>query len=136
MKKHIELIYTIILILFTTYVILDTFVIEKSYKVVEQEKTNSITSNNVTKTDTSYKDDNIEANLTEYYENNTKIYVVDVSLKDTSLLKTAFAKSSYGKNVTEKTSTIADSVGAILAINGDYYGVQETGYVLKKWNNI
>lgn len=131
MKKHIELIYTIILILFTTYVILDTFVIEKSYKVVEQEKTNSITSNNVTKTDTSYKDDNIEANLTEYYENNTKIYVVDVSLKDTSLLKTAFAKSSYGKNVTEKTSTIADSVGAILAINGDYYGVQETGYVLK-----
>lgn len=131
MKKYIELIYTIILILFTTYVILDTFVIEKSYKVVEQEKTNSITSNNVTKTDTSYKDDNIEANLTEYYENNTKIYVVDVSLKDTSLLKTAFAKSSYGKNVTEKTSTIADSVGAILAINGDYYGVQETGYVLK-----
>jgi len=52
-------------------------------------------------------------------------------LKDSDLLKTAFAKSSYGKNITEKTSSIAKSVNAILAINGDYYGVQESGYVLK-----
>ena len=54
-----------------------------------------------------------------------------MKINDSSLLKTAFAKSSYGKNITEKTSTIANSVNAILAINGDYYGVQERGYVLK-----
>ena len=34
-------------------------------------------------------------------------------------------------NITDKTSSIAKSVNAILAINGDYYGVQESGYVLR-----
>lgn len=33
--------------------------------------------------------------------------------------------------MTEKTSEIAESAGAILAINGDYYGAQEDGYVLR-----
>lgn len=46
-------------------------------------------------------------------------------------MKTAFANNSYGKNITAKTSTIAEDNNAILAINGDYYGVQEKGYVLK-----
>lgn len=46
-------------------------------------------------------------------------------------MKTALAKNSYGRNVTEKTSEIAFKNNAILAINGDYYGVQEKGYVLK-----
>ena len=73
----------------------------------------------------------ITIKLTEYNEYNTKIYVADVQIKDVSLLKTAFANSSYGKNITAKTSEIASSVNAILAINGDYYGVQEKGYVLK-----
>lgn len=46
-------------------------------------------------------------------------------------LKTAFANNSYGKNITEKTSSIAQRNNAILAINGDYYGTQETGYVIR-----
>ena len=46
-------------------------------------------------------------------------------------LQTAFAQNAYGRNVTEKTSEIAEGVGAILAINGDYYGTQEEGYVLR-----
>ena len=78
-----------------------------------------------------YKDDNIEITLTEYREYNTNIYVADVIVNDSSYLKTAFAKSSYGKNVTDETSDIAESVNAILAVNGDYYGVREYGYVLK-----
>lgn len=52
-------------------------------------------------------------------------------MSDASYLKTAFANNSYGKNVTAKTSSIAEDNNAILAINGDYYGVQEYGYVLK-----
>ena len=38
---------------------------------------------------------------------------------------------AYGKNVTEKTSAIAIANNAVLAINGDYYGAQESGYVLR-----
>lgn len=82
-------------------------------------------------TDNYYSDGNITITLTEYRGNDTTIYVADVVLSSAEYLKTAFAKSAYGKNVTEKTSSIADSVGAILAINGDYYGTQETGYVIR-----
>lgn len=133
MKKHIELIYTIILIIFTIYFVLDTLVIEKTYQKVLDKSSNmeSKSSNDIISNDTTYSDDNITINLKEYYENDTKIYVADVQINNTNLFKTAFAKSSYGKNLTEKTSTIADRVNAILAINGDYYGVRESGYVLR-----
>jgi exopolysaccharide biosynthesis protein len=33
--------------------------------------------------------------------------------------------------VTQTTSEIAESAGAILAINGDYYGARESGYVIR-----
>lgn len=33
--------------------------------------------------------------------------------------------------MTEKTSAIAIANNAVLAINGDYYGAQESGYVLR-----
>lgn len=75
--------------------------------------------------------DNYSITLTEYYQNNTKIYVADVTLSSAQYLKTAFADDTYGKNVTAKTSTIAEANNAVLAINGDYYGVQESGYVIR-----
>lgn len=79
----------------------------------------------------SYSDDNIKITLTEYRENDTTIYVADVQVSDSSYLKTALAQGAYGKNVTARTSEIAESVNAILAINGDYYGAQENGYVIR-----
>ncbi len=79
----------------------------------------------------SYSDDNISITLTEYYENNTKIYVADVMLTSAEYLKTAFADDTYGKNVTAKTSSIAEAHNAIFAVNGDYYGAQERGYVIR-----
>lgn len=69
--------------------------------------------------------------LSEYYQNDTKIYVADVVLSSAQYLKTAFADDTYGKNVTDTTSSIAEDNNAILAINGDYYGVQESGYVIR-----
>lgn len=130
MKKHFELVYTFILVLFTIYVVLDTFVIEKKYQNVEEISENILIDENVS-TNSMYSDENMTININEYYRDNTKIYVADIEINDLSLLKTAFAKSSYGKNITEKTSAIAERVNAILAINGDYYGVQEKGYVLR-----
>ena len=75
--------------------------------------------------------DNYTITLSEYYQNDTKIYVADVILSSAQYLKTAFANDTYGKNVTATTSAIAEDNGAILAINGDYYGVQESGYVIR-----
>ncbi|MBR1527965.1 MAG: phosphodiester glycosidase family protein [Oscillospiraceae bacterium] len=81
--------------------------------------------------DLPYQDENIQINLTEYYENNTKIYVADIQLTSAEYLKTAFAEDTYGKNITAKTSAIASAHHAILAINGDYYGAQEKGCVIR-----
>lgn len=85
----------------------------------------------MTSTDTTYSDGNITVTLKEYRENDSTIYVADVQLTDSSYLKTALAQGSYGRNVTQKTSEIAESVDAVLAINGDYYGAQEKGYVIR-----
>ena len=78
-----------------------------------------------------YSDDDINIQILSYRENETTIYVADIELTKADYLKTAFAQSAYGRNVTDKTSNIAEEVGAILAINGDYYGAQESGYVIR-----
>lgn len=79
----------------------------------------------------SYSDDNISIELKEYTVSDTVVHVAEVKADSAEYLKTAFAQGSYGRNVTAKTSDIAESVNAILAINGDYYGAQEKGYVIR-----
>ena len=61
----------------------------------------------------------------------TRVYSAHVYMNHLSHLKTALAKDKYGINVTEYTSTIARRKGAVFAINGDTYGAQEKGYVLR-----
>ena len=79
----------------------------------------------------SYANGDYSITLTEYYEYDTYIYVADITVASAQFLKTAFADDTYGKNITGRTSGIAQSKNAILAINGDYYGVRETGYVIR-----
>lgn len=79
----------------------------------------------------SYEQDGKTITLTRYRENGTDIYVADVVLSTAQSLQTAFAEDSYGRNITQTTSAIAQAHNAILAINGDYYGAQETGYVIR-----
>lgn len=136
MSKKFTVVYTVLLISFTLYVLLDTFLLQRVYSVVESDTTSTSSTKNVDKGEVvsssdMYSDDNITITLKTYRENDTNIYVADVVVNDSSFLKTAFANNAYGKNVTAKTSSIAESVNAILAINGDYYGVQNSGYVLK-----
>lgn len=141
--------YSIFLIVFTGYLAMDTFVITQVYTVVTETDSETVTeiqnaatvstqqgteSNLGTKaalSETSYSDENIQITLTEYREYDTCIYVADIVLSSPEYLRTAFAQNSYGRNVTEKTSEMAQTAGAILAINGDYYGAQEEGYVLR-----
>ncbi len=118
---------------FTLYLALDTFLISRVYTQVTQETTQAqeATQAETIVTEDSYSDGNITITLTEYRAYDTAIYVADILLSSPEYLRTAFAQNAYGRNVTEKTSEIAASVGAILAINGDYYGSQESGYVLR-----
>ena len=80
---------------------------------------------------TTYQDENMTIALTEYQVDGTTVYAADIQLSSASYLKTALARSAYGKNVTKTTSEMAENNNAVLAINGDYYGAQEKGYVLR-----
>lgn len=131
LKVHgIGLLYGVLLNGFTVYLFMDTFFISKVYRVAEETEEQDIVLEN-NQEEASYEDGNISITLTEYREEDTSIYVADIVLSSPEYLKTAFAQNSYGKNVTEKTSEIAEGVNAMLAINGDYYGAQEKGYVLR-----
>lgn len=134
------MIYAVFLTSFTIYLGLDTFVLKKVYATVEKQ-TGTETDSKIAETeessaeatvsDSTYKDENIEVAISHMREYDTSIYVADVILSSPEYLQTALAQNVYGRNVTEKTSEIAESAGAILAINGDYYGAQESGYVIR-----
>lgn len=83
-------------------------------------------------TDNSYRDENISVELSEYRVNDTTIHVADIKLDDISCLKTAFAYDMYGRNIKAETSEIAREHDAIMAINGDFYGARNTGYVIRQ----
>ena len=184
MKKKSNLYYTIfyvILLSFSMYVLLDTFVIPHSIAQVQsdtgdstanvqkqgktgdsaasaqgqnetggsatsaqgQEKTDNSTINadnqNETQnqkqeavwTDNSYTDENISITIETREVCNTTVYIADVQLSSVEYLKTALANDMFGTNVTETTSAQAEAKSAILAVNGDYYGANKTGYVIK-----
>lgn len=137
-KKYLwGIIYGCLLISFTGYVLLDTFVIPRSYVKVQKDKTSSqdnisdISKGEVTITDHSYQDENITITITEYREHDTSIYVADVQISSPEYLQTAFAQDTYGRNVTEKTSEMAENNNALFAVNGDYYGAREEGLVVR-----
>ena len=79
----------------------------------------------------SYSDSNVSITLKEYQEYDSAIYVADITVSDVSYLKTALASNTYGRNITDTTSNIASDNNAILAINGDYYGARQSGYVIR-----
>ncbi len=102
-----------------------------AFEGTDDSSDSAVSKYSLTESGSSFENENVKINITEYYQNNTKIYVADVQLDSAQDLKTAFADDTYGKNVTAKTSEIAESKNAILAINGDYYGARESGYVIR-----
>lgn len=140
------IVWTITLTIATSLVLLQTFVFPQRMKVVAANTSSSTqstsqqsttateattTSTEPTITDTSYQDDQLTINLTTTRSNDTTVYIADVQTSDSSLLKTALAENSYGRNIKETTSAMAKSNQAILAINGDYYGFRNNGYVVR-----
>lgn len=146
MKRHFaSMVFALILAAYTVYAALDTFVIvrvltpdtlptatvEASTAPTATEPPAEQATTAPISADTEYHDDQIDIVLTTMRVENTTVYVADVQIADISLLKTALAGNTYARNLTETTSVQAANAGAILAINGDYYGAQERGYVLR-----
>ncbi|SFE49334.1 Exopolysaccharide biosynthesis protein [Peptostreptococcaceae bacterium pGA-8] len=127
--------YIALLVSFSTFVLMDTFVIEKAYGALEttSENQKDVQSGgtNAEVTDTTYKDANKEVTLTTYREGETTVYVADIALNEGENIKTALAQNTYGKNIKASTSETADENKAVLAVNGDFYGARNSGYVIR-----
>lgn len=134
------IIYSILLIGAFVFILLDTFVTPKALSIVEKNVAQSQTNEDSIDaiiTSNSYSDENIQITIETMRKYNTTFYVADIQISDTSYLKTALAKNTYGRNIKETTSEMAETHNAIFAINGDYYGFRDTGYVItNKRNNV
>lgn len=134
------LINAMLLLAFCAFVLLDTFVFVKLEEPIapiasltfapvatpEPEPIETVY------TDTEYIDANIQIKLTTHTEPDLVYYVADIRLNSLEYFKTAFAKNKYGRNIREATSTQARNNNAILAINGDYCGYDNTrGLVIR-----
>lgn len=169
-KKKIKLypiIFSVILLGYSLFTVLDTFVIaHDTVKLSEVTSTDSAgtgitttasttgsdstdatasttssdststssdssTSSDATVTDTTYEADGVKITITTKVVDNTTVYIADIYLDDPSKLLSGLADDTLGRNVSDTTSNIASDVGAILAINGDYYGFRDTGYCMR-----
>lgn len=104
------------------------------YEDKSEEEINALFTNEVVFREREhYSDPNIYIDITTHRdaEDTTTYYVADIRIKHLKYLKTALAKDTFGENVQEKTSEICKRKKGILAINGDFYGAQEAGYVLR-----
>lgn len=104
----------------------DIIVVEKNYydKEAYENANKNITEN-------SYKDENISIEISYDRKYNSNIYVADIKISDIKYLKTAFANNMYGRNIIGLTTEIAKENNAIFAVNGDYYGYRDYGFVIR-----
>ncbi len=128
--------FSLLLIGSFVFVLLDTFVIPKSLTTVTTEPTVAMQTSfqpavAPVVTDNSYEDENMKITIDTVREYDSTIYVADIQLVDAAYLKTALAGNVYGRNIKETTSQMAESNHAIFAVNGDYYGFRDAGYVLR-----
>ena len=138
LRKALTLAYTVLLVGTSGLAVLDTLFISKSYTRFSNETTttsqsasSSGTSTATVNTATAYADDTKAIAIETYERNSTQIHVATVTIKGDASIKTALADETYGRNIKAKTSTTAQSVNAVLAVNGDYYGARDAGYVIR-----
>lgn len=143
-KSHWTLIYGALLFCFTLFVILDAFVLSQEIAVDPQgggiQFPNGTGNDNADRfpqldepiiTENSYQDSHIRITIEERRYCDTNVYIADVEIISAEYLKTAFAEGQYGKNITDKTSDTAEANNAVFAVNGDYYGARDSGYVIR-----
>ena len=88
-----------------------------------------------TSTATSYRSDTASVEITKVQtgsgDDTVTYFVADVTVSDATIVRSAFADDEFGQNIIANPTQIAADVGAVLAINGDYYGFRDTGIVIR-----
>lgn len=151
-KNFWPLIFGILLTGYAVFTLLDAFVLPRDLVVLESAREPEISENSAVSqvaeeaeqlpeeteqqepivTQNSYQSENISITIETIERYNTQVYVADIQLADASFLKTALAGNTFGRNVGQTTSEIAKANDAILAVNGDYYGFRDRGFVMRE----
>ncbi len=137
-KYFFAIFYSLFLTSLTGFFILKTFYIPEAYQVVTTAQASTLTTeqiqekvNQAVTTGNSYEDENISITIKTITEYETQVHIADVKIKSAEYLQSAFANNSFGRNITASTSTIASENNVILAINWDFYGFRNNGYVIR-----
>ena len=87
----------------------------------------------VVETDTSYTSPNISISVEEITTPDGRItyYLADIYVKDIESFQSALARNTYGTGFRDDIADMAQSAGALIAINGDYYGNTNEGVVIR-----
>nr|MCR4611826.1 phosphodiester glycosidase family protein [Lachnospiraceae bacterium] len=121
--------FSVLLTAYTTFAILDTFVIPQAAVSVSKANTINVasggsasnsgnaasegsTSNSAAAaiiTENSYESDDIKITISETTYEDTQVYIADIYVSDPSKLMTGLANGTLGKNITQPTSDIAES---------------------------
>jgi len=135
--RLISIVYSLTLTLGTGYSLLDSFVLkvigESGSNILSSQSPSSSTSTSIEPTfaEFSYIDSNMHLQIDVLRRFETQVYVAILTTTNHRLVKSAFGFDTYGKNFREKTSVIANRKSAIFAINGDYYGFRDIGFVVR-----
>lgn len=153
MRKIWIIMYSIALSAYALFTLADTFILPKNvvsisdlqqsqtviyqkeetnYEQNEAEAENPLTGQaEAVISENSYEDENISIQIHTLREYDTDIYVAEITLQDPSYLKAGLAGNAFGQNISATTSSIAEESEAILAVNGDFYGFRDRGFVLR-----
>ena len=131
-KNHgFEIGYAAFLIVLTTVAVLDVLVIRHPFR--EEAAITGVTEETLSEASkeavSEIKGNRIEISTFRYCD--TMVYVADVWIESPEMLMTAFAEDTYGRNIKAAVSEIAEDNEAVLAINGDFYGARNHGYVIR-----
>ena len=85
----------------------------------------------VVMTDNSYSSPDLSITVTEVNEGSLTYYVADIYVRDITCFRTALAEDTYGSGFRDSIGTMAALNGALLAVNGDYYGNTNEGVVIR-----
>ncbi len=91
------------------------------------------TSGEVIETENSYQSANVSVTVQREYLEEARSwgYFADIYIADISCLTTAFGEDQYGRGYTEWIAHVLERLGAVIAVNGDYYGTRDTGVVIR-----
>ena len=143
--KAFRILSALFLLAFSVYALLDTFLIPRVYASQESPAVAATEESSIAQpisavagkentaqiTENSYSDGSLRVEISSYRVENTTVYVADILTEEPQALLAAFSQNSYGRNITAVSSETAESVGAVLAVNGDNYGSREKGYVIR-----